>query len=346
MTHKSRYFLIASAVVLIVGLGGGFVAYLMYQRGSGIAGVPAEMRYVPANAALVAYTDVRRVMNSELRREMMPTIEQGSHKGRQMMNEFAGIDIEKQVDHIVAYVEPSDAADEATDKAPRAPKALMLVQGTFDQARIEQSIRDKGGVIETYNGHHISVHQKGEEEMAVGFVRPDLLAVGQSNLVRRALDAPGQANDLTTNAEVMELIRDASGSTAWVVGYFDAVSRGMRLPDSVSDKVPPMRLVSARADVNGGVKATIRAETATDGAAEQLREVVRGFIALARLQGGVQPAFDSTLKSIELSGTDKTVQMSFAVSLDTLRALAAMPRPNRQLGAPSGEPPAANPEPR
>ena len=338
MTQKSRYFLIASAVVLIVGLGGGLVAYLMYQRGSGIAGVPSEMRYVPDNAALVAYIDVRRVMNSELHREMMPTIEQGSRKGRQMMNDFAGIDIEKQVDHVVVYVEPSDPADKAADAPPRPPNALMLVQGTFDQARIEQFIRDKGGVIETYNGHHFSVHKKGEEEMAVGFVRSDLLAVGQTNLVRRALDAPGKTKDLTSNVEVMGLIRDASGSSAWVVGYFDAVSLGMRLPSSVSDKVPPLRLVSAKADVNGGVRATIRAETATEGAAEQLREVVRGFVALARMQGGVQPAFGSTLKSIELSGRDKTVQMSFEVSLDTLRALAAMPRPNREPGTPNPGP--------
>ena len=50
--------------------------------------------------------------------------------------------------------------------------------------------------------------------------------------------------------------------------------------------MPPVRLVSAKADVNGGVKATIRAETGDQAAAEQLRDVVRGFLALARLQGG------------------------------------------------------------
>ncbi len=342
MTQKSRYFLVASAAVLIVGLGGGLIAYLMSQRAFGVpAGVPAEVRYVPANAALVAYTDVRRVMSSELRREMMPAIEMGSRKGRQMMNDFAGIDLETQVDHVVAYVEPPDpannAADNAPPPAPRAPRAMMLVQGTFDQARIEQFIRDKGGVIDTYNGHHISVHNKDAEEMAVGFVRSDLLAVGQANLVRRALDAPGNAQDLTTNAELMSLIRDASGSTAWVVGHFDAVSRGLKLPTSVSGQVPPVRLVSAKADVNGGVKATIRAETADEAGAEQLREVVRGFIALARLQGGTQPKFESALKSIELSGTDKTVQMSFAISPETMRALAPPPGRNAKPGTPNQE---------
>ncbi|HKY21616.1 MAG TPA: hypothetical protein VJM31_10380 [Vicinamibacterales bacterium] len=330
MTSKSRYFLLTSAVVLAVGLGGGLMAYLAYQRTSGIpAGVPEEITYVPANAAVVVYANVRALMSSDLRRELMPAIEHGSRKGRQMMNDFAGIDLEKQVDHVVAYMEPSNAADAAADKATPSletlhnvltPQALMLVQGTFDQARIEQFIRDKGGVIDTHNGHHISVHQ--DTEHAIGFLRPDLLVVGRARLVRRALDAPGQAQDLTTNDEVMRLVRDASGSTVWVVGHFDAVSRGLKLPGSVSGQVPPVRLVSARATINGGVTATIRAEASDATAAEQLREVVRGFVALARLQGGKQPQFDAALKSIALSGTGKTVQLSFAISPETLRALA------------------------
>jgi len=329
MTQKSRYFLIASAVVLLLGVGGGLIAYLNYRRASGLpAGVPPEVRYVPANAAIVAYTNVRVFMNSDLRRELMPTIEMGSRKGRQMMNDFAGIDLEKHVDHVLAYVEPLEPS--AEPNPPQAPNAVILVQGTFDQGRIEQFIRDKGGVIETYSGHHISVHKEGKEEVAVGFVRPDLIAVGRASLVRRALDVPGsrssQTQDLTSNPEVMNLIRDVSGSTAWVVGHFDAVSRGMRLPSAVSGKVPPVRLVSAKADVNGGLKATLRAETGDQPAAEQLREVVRGFVALARLQAGAKPEFDNVLKSIQLSGTDKTVQMTFAMSPETMRALAPRPR--------------------
>ena len=55
---------------------------------------------------MVAYADVRAVMNSELRRALMPSIDPESRKGRQMMNDFAGVDVEKQVDHVVAYVEP------------------------------------------------------------------------------------------------------------------------------------------------------------------------------------------------------------------------------------------------
>jgi hypothetical protein len=327
MTPKGRYVVIASTLGISVALGGGLFAYLIAQRASGGGdGVPAEVSYVPANAALVAYADVRRVMNSELHRELMPTLE-----GPRVMNDFTGLDFEKQVDHVVAYVEPSNTPDAAADKAPRS---MMLLQGTFDQARIEQLIRDRGGLIETHNGHSVFVHREGGEEMSAAFVRPDLLAVGDANLVRRTLGPQGAVLNLTANDELMALIRGASGSTAWMAGYFDAVSRSLKLPPSMSARVPPVRLVLAKADINGGMTAALRAETASNEAAEQLREAVRGFIALARFQAASQPQFESALKSLELSGTDKTVQVSVAFSPETLRALASRAREIGPVPAP------------
>ncbi len=60
-------------------------------------------------------------MNSELRRALMPTIEMGSRKGRQMMNDFAGIDLERQVDHVLGYVEPLDPP--GRERGPPRPPA-------------------------------------------------------------------------------------------------------------------------------------------------------------------------------------------------------------------------------
>jgi hypothetical protein len=327
MTKKTRYFLFGAVGALLVGLAGGLVAYMAYDRRAGLpAGLPQEVRFVPANAEVVAFANIQDVMTSELRRELMPTIESGSHKGRQMMSDFTGIDLEKQVHHIVAYAEPHQTPAMADQQNREVPRALLLVQGSFDSAKIEQVIRDRGGVMEDYNGVKLFVHPDAGKEVAVALPRPDLIAIGQADLVRRALDraraTSRDAGDITSNDEMMNLIRDTAGSTAWVVGHFDAVRRRVRLPAEVSDKVPTVRLMSVKAHVNGGVRATIRAETSDQASADQLRDVVRGFVSVARLQGGAQPAFESTLKSIELSGADKTVQMSFAVPPSTLRGLA------------------------
>jgi hypothetical protein len=168
-----------------------------------------------------------------------------------------------------------------------------------------------------------------------------LIAIGQADLVRRAMDRAREgrgAADITSNGEMMNLIRDNAGSTAWVVGHFDAMRRRMQLPRELPVQVPPVRLVSMKAHVNGGMKATIRAEAGDKAAADQLRDIVRGFVSLARLHGG-QPALESALKSIELSGTNTTVQMSFAVPPSALRMMAAPRRPDAPVPPPPPAPP-------
>ena len=345
MTRKTRYFVLAAGAVLVVGLGGGLIAYLAYNRVAGLpAGVPPEMRYVPANAAVVAFADVRAVMSSELRRSLMPSVDPESRKGRQMMNDFAGVDLEKQVNRVVAYVEQYKAPDPQAQAEPDIPRALVLVHGTFDSARIESFIRERAGTMDDYKGRKIFVHREHGQDVAVGLVGSDLIAMGPADLVRGIIDlsqGSGLAKNITANPEMMDLIRDNTGSTAWVVGQFDEIRRRMRLPSGVAQQVPPIRLVSVKANINGGVKATIRAEAGDKAAADQLRDVVRGFLSLARLQGGAKPEIDSMLKSIELTGSDASVRLSIALSPEALRAVA--PGPRRRGNAGSPEP--AKPEP-
>jgi hypothetical protein len=176
-----------------------------------------------------------------------------------------------------------------------------------------------------------------------------LIALGQSDLVRRVIDLSQDSShalqNITTNPDLMPLVRDNAGSTAWVVGQFDEISRRLRLPSAVAGQVPPVRLMSVKANVNGGVKATIRAEAGDKAAADQLRDVVRGFISLLRLQASGKPQLENTLKTIELSGSDSTVRMSFSVSPETLKVIAPRPRRDGQPLTPPAPPaPPANPQ--
>jgi hypothetical protein len=326
MTKRTRYFVLGAVAVLLVGLGGGLIAYLAYTRADGVAGMPPEMRYVPVDAALVAYADVRAVMDSDVRRALMGSIDPESRKGRQMMNDFAGVDVEKQVNRIVAYVEPNVAPNPQTQATPEMPRALVLVQGSFEPARIEAFVRGHAGTIEEYKGQKILVRTDEGHDLAVGLIGSDLIVLGQKDLVRRAIDTSGAVSGsvktIADNPAMMTLIRDNTGSTAWAVGRFDEISRRSSLPSGVTGKVPPIRLVSAKANINGGIRAAIRAEAADKAAADQLRDVVRAFISLGRLQGGGKQEFDTVMKSVELSGTDATVRLSFAVSPETLRIIA------------------------
>jgi hypothetical protein len=347
MTKRTRYFVLGAVAVLLVGLGGGLIAYLAYTRVAGVAGMPPEMRYVPVDAALVAYADIRAVMNSDVRRALMPSIDPESRKGRQMMNDFAGVDVEKQVNRIVAYVERDASANPQTQEKPEMPRALVLVHGSFEPARIEAFVRERAGTMEEYKGQKILVRTDEGHDVAVGLIGSDLIVLGQQDLVRRAIDTSAGSSSVKTisdNPAMMTLIRDNAGSTAWAVGHFEEISRRLQLPGGVTAKVPPIRLVSAKANINGGIKATIRAEAGDKAAADQLRDVVRAFVSLARLQGGAKQEFDAVMKSVELSGTDTTVRLSFAVSPETLRVIAPGPgRRGRDIPEPPSPPPASPP---
>jgi hypothetical protein len=69
MTTRTRYFLVGSLLTLTIGLGVGLVAYSLGFSTSAFTrqGGPDELQFVPANATLVAYADVRDIMTSELR---------------------------------------------------------------------------------------------------------------------------------------------------------------------------------------------------------------------------------------------------------------------------------------
>src|SRR5919201_7057821 len=105
MTPRTRYFVIVSLLVLTVGLGTGLVAYYTgFQVGLRREG-PQELAYIPNRVAVVAYADVHDVMTSELRQkvhEVAPVPENGQ---REFENQ-TGINIETDIDHIVACLEP------------------------------------------------------------------------------------------------------------------------------------------------------------------------------------------------------------------------------------------------
>ena len=186
MTRKTRYFVAGRRRGARRRPGGGLIAYLAYNRVAGLpAGLPAEMRYVPANAAVVAFADVHAVMNSELRRALMPSIDPESRKGRQMMNDFAGVDLEKQVNHVVAYVEPYTAPDPQAQAKPEIPSALGAGAGHVRlRLASSRSSASAAGTMDDYKGRKIFVHREDGQEVAVGLVGPDLIAMGQADLVR------------------------------------------------------------------------------------------------------------------------------------------------------------------
>src|SRR5262245_66534590 len=91
MTTKTRYFVIISLLVLTVGLGTGLLAYYVGFPTSALqrAGGPDELQFVPNDAALVAYADVRQIMTSDLRQKLRPLLIPKDDRQHQTQNKPA-----------------------------------------------------------------------------------------------------------------------------------------------------------------------------------------------------------------------------------------------------------------
>ena len=332
MTAKTRYFLIGSVMVLIVGLSIGLVAYYGGMPSGLFSGQrgPAELKYLPGDAAVVAYANVRDVMNSELRQRLRK-FEGVTDEGRSEFKQETGIDIETDIDHVVACMgAPAGDAERS---------GLVVVSGRFDATRIEALALRHGGKTEQYQGKRllvVSTHGKGEEagvgpEMAMGFLDSGIVALGTADMVRRAVDRAASGNNVLDNAELMRLVGGMTGESLWAVGRFDALSAHATLPAEVSERIPPITWFSASGRVNGGLQAVVKAEAKDEQAAENLRDIVRGFVALAKMQAGSKPAIQKMMPDVQLSGDGKEVAISFAVTNEMLDAIDAARAMGEQL---------------
>jgi hypothetical protein len=319
LTKKTRLFLMIAAGVLVVGLGTGLVASYMGLPAFALGGAagPDDLRYVPADARVLAYANVRDVMNSELRQKVRHIRPEGDKHDD--FKQATGIDIENDIDEVVASVT-------TTGDEPENP--LVLARGRFDQVRIEGLLREKGGIATEYRGTRLVTHRehggvKGHE-VALAFVEPGLVAFGSGPAVRQAIDRKHGGENITTNDEVMALVRDIDDGNAWAVGRFDAIARRAHLPREVANQIPAINWFAASGHVNGGVRGLLRAEARDEAAAQNLRDVVRGFVALAKLQAGAKPELNTIMDSLQLGGEGKTVSLAFSLPSEVIDMIAAL----------------------
>ena len=150
----------------------------------------------------------------------------------------------------------------------------------------------------------------------LAFAEPGLLLFGAGDNVRGALDTKaGAAQGVRGNAEFMALVDGVDEGTAWTVAKFDALlSQRGPLPDAVIGQLPPINWLAASGRIDAGLHGLVRAEARDQQSAQNLRDVVQGFLSLARLQGSRDPAYKQMLDSVTLNTQGTSVSLSFDVS--------------------------------
>jgi hypothetical protein len=315
MTKKTRYFLAGAAAVIVVGLCTGLVAYY----GGGLPSLsaaptgPAELSYVPADAAVVAYANVRDVMTSHFRERFREAVPE-QNEGRDEFLRETGIDVERDIDHVVACMIPTDGQE----------GGLVVARGRFNETQLETLAREHGAAVEEYRGKRLLVGSTshGDRQPTLAFMETGVVAIGDVTSIKRSIDAQMSGQSVMGNDELMQLVAGVeTGSNAWAVGRVDVLAKEAKLPDEVSAQIPALKWFAATGRINGGLTGTLRAEASDEVAAENLRDVVRGLFALAKMQAGSDPRVAALVQTLQLSGTGTTVQLSFTVPTEVIDLL-------------------------
>jgi hypothetical protein len=323
MSKKTRYFVMGTVAFLVVGLTTGLVSSYMglsvpvFSESAG----PDELQYVPANAAVVAYANVREVMNSNFRqrfRQLEPDTRE-----RDEFQQKTGINIDEDIDSVVAAMMPG--AQGATGRSSHK-SVVVVARGRFEQSRLEALALEHGGKVEEYGGKRLLTHNNehgGDNDLALAFLDADLVAFGSYSAVKAGIDARTGTNVMSNN-EMMRQINELDASNAWAVGRFDAIANDARLPSEISARLPAIQYFSAAGHVNGGVSGVFKAEARDEEAANNLRDVLRGFMGLAKMQADSRPELKGMIDSLQLAGDGRTVSIAFSVPTEVLDALEAM----------------------
>ena len=307
MARRTRVFLLVAAGVLVAGLATGLVAWSMgvpVFAALGSSG-PEELAYVPNDAHLVAYADLRQVMNSPLRSKL-EQLQQNNPSNADGLEARTGINLRTDIDRVVVAMSGGDG---------RTDRPLLVARGRFDVVKIEGLMREQGATVEQYRGKRLLFIKDDVHDAALAFVDTGVVLFGDGAAVRRAIDTKaGTAADITGNKEFMGLVGDVDDASAWTVARFDVLTGGASFPVDVARQLPPINWLAASGRVDAGVHGLVRAEARDEESAQSLRDVVRGFLALARIQSAQSPDLKGMLNSMELGGEGKTVSLSFDVT--------------------------------
>jgi hypothetical protein len=338
MTTRTRYFVIASLLVLTVGVGTGLVAYYVGFPTSAFTSSegPQELHYVPRDATVVAFANVHEIMTSDLREKLKEAVPVHEN-GRQEFENETGINIETDIDRVAACLEPG--------RGTGIPGAGMVVaSGHFDEGKIEALMTSHGAQVEQYKERRLitgtpeTMHHASDstdpvqtpspmrQSFSIAFLKPGLVAVGSTPLVRSAIDIDtGGGDNVTLNDEVMKQVAEVSGgNNAWAIGRLDALRAQAHLPQQIASQIPAINWFTVGVHVNGGVRGTVTAQTRDEAAANNLRDVVRGLLGLAKMQAGSNPQVQAMIQSLDVQGVGANVSLSFMVPSEVFQSAAAM----------------------
>jgi hypothetical protein len=262
----------------------------------------ATLKLFPPEATGVASIDIAELRNSQLFKDLAP---QGKYPGgAKDFIEATGFQPERDVDQVtVAKIGKKEF--------------VAIVRARYDHFKVEQFVKDRGADIEAYLGRTLYIPRRSESsemQVAVSFL-DDVIVAGNIASVKQVIDRlAAPAASILDNSEVMAGIRGIEyGNQIWAVGKFDLDAippEVASIPSPVLEVVKGFKGGSYQMRLDTGVHVKAIGNFTDDQAAKSTADLVRGLLAVARLQVYKQPDLVSLLEGVRIdyAGISMTVR--------------------------------------
>ena len=327
--NKSRFVLAASTFIVAAGALTAVGALYMDPARAAVGPLPAEGLALPADAQFVMGIDVRRFVASPFYSRFGGEHAEGRPQAFAEMEAKTGIDPERDVDAIYVAGRRGAAGKRGDGDG------VVIVTGTFDRYKVQRAIEtgDKGVTSANHLGTPMYVF--GEEARrgkagAVAFLDDKTLVMGSRPSVEQTIAARNDGKSgLRANAELTALLETVRpGSTFWAVGdrtVLASMPRGLPGPQGAGDQIPlpELKTVVVTAELDPVVSFEATGEAADPAAAQNLADVVRGFLALANLQAAQKPELKQLSSAVSITTDANKVRINGRFPYEMLDALRA-----------------------
>jgi hypothetical protein len=328
--NRSRLVIAASTFIVAAGALTAVGALYMDPARAAVGPLPAEGLALPADAQFVMGIDVRRFVASPFYARFSEEGGQARPQAFAEMEEKTGINPERDVDAI--YV----AGRKGTSGRRHDGDGVVIVTGTFDRYKVQRAIEtaDKKGVT---SANHMGTpmylfnEESGRGKAgAVAFLDDHTLVMGSRSGVEQSITAKAEGKGgLRGNAEMTALLEGVRpGSTFWMVGDQSVLShmpKGLPGPGGSPESIglPPLKTVVVTGDLDPMLSFEATGEAADPAAAQNLADVVRGFVALANLQAGQKPELKQLASAVSITTDANKVRIAGRFPYEMLDALKA-----------------------
>ena len=317
--NSSRWTFASGILATGVVLAGVLVGAVAYFSGRGVSAQTGSqgpsLAFVPQGASLIGYVDLKSVASSPLAESWSESMREGTPFGAlDELEESTGIDALKDIDSLTLAVGPGTGKPERWG---------IAVKGVFDRDRLVEKLSAHKGEVETstHAGADLYLFRSGTQTTAMAQPDDSTVLIGDPAYVRDMLDSGAGTKPSAAGSLEAWGYGDFQGESFWFAGTPPDAVHGLVGRGSGGES---LRTFAITGRLDSDLLLRARGQAVDSKKAQELADVLRGLIALGRLQKDSSPRgalLGRVMESVSVELADQEIDVNLTVPYDSIREL-------------------------